>query len=141
MICHPNLLIMASRRRGDGHTILFLQPTDDESRTYTDFKSVEDTLFGLCEMFEETYKEKHGVEEVTYEIDEVIAYFANFEEMLVMVFDDEIGQYVPHDSDWIIEKLTEYGSQAMSEVDAQSIKGVNGMRQEIEENWEEEEMM
>src|SRR5687767_4273282 len=101
-------MVRNSRAITKGHVILFLQPTDEESRTWADFKSLEDAWCGMCEMFEETYRRRQNVEEVSYDIDDVIHFFSSYQEVLMMVFDDEFEHYVPHDSEWVMEHLNDY---------------------------------
>jgi hypothetical protein len=131
-------------RKKDGHTILFLQPTDEESRTYTDYNSVENALFGMCELFEETFKEKYQEEILDYEITDVIAYFSNFQEILMMIYDEDFANYVPRDDDWIIRKLNDFGhttGQADGQVSA-SGKLMDLIKNEItEDDWENLEVM
>jgi len=122
-----------------GHTILFMQPTDEESRTYNDYKSIDDALYGLCELFEETYKERNGISgDIVYEIDDVIAYFSNFQEVLMMIFDTEFNCYVPRDTDWIVDKLNNYATK-MSQVDSQSTSRQNAMDDAQEEDWDDDD--
>ena len=127
------------QKRRDGHAILFLQVTDDISRTYSDYKDTDAVFYGMCEMFEETYKRKAQVDDVTYEIGDVIEYFKSFTEILLMVFDDDMGQYVPRDSQWIMQKLEEYGKE--TDVDTASKSAASGQsgvddEVEFEEDWE-----
>lgn len=126
-------------KRRDGHTILFIQVTDDISRTYSDYKDTATAFYGMCEMFEETYKRKAQVDDVTYEIDDVVEYFKSFTEIMLMVFDDDLGHYVPRDSKWIVEKLEEYGKEAETGTAAKraaSTASAGDEDVEFEEDWE-----
>lgn len=125
---------------GDGdasHTILFLQVTDAVSRTYCDYKDTDAAMFGMCEMFEETYKRKTGITDVTYEIEDVIQYFKSFTEVVMLVFDEEMGTYRPYDMEWIATQLEEYGKS--SDVDATPAASQNGVEAGVafEEDWEQ----
>lgn len=126
-------------KRRDGHAILFIQVTDDISRTYSDYKDTSAALFGMCEMFEETYKRKAQVDDVTYEIDDVIEYFKSFTEIMLMVFDDDLGHYVPRDSKWVMDKLEEYGKETdvnTATKSAASAQSAADEDVEFEEDWE-----
>ena len=135
-------ITMSRRNRSDRHTILFLQPTNDESRTYSDYKTVEEALFGMCELFEDTFKEKYNTTEVLYEITDVIVYFQNFQEILMMIYDEELENYVPRDDEWILHKLSDFGTQAMSDEDALPTKsGMTNVNKEEEDNWDDPDVM
>lgn len=124
------------RKRHDGHTILFLQVTDDVSRTYSDYKDTDAAFYGMCEMFEETYKRKAHVDEVTYDISDVIEYFKSFTEILLMVFDDDIGHYVPRDGPWIMQKLEEYGKDTTPDTASKSAATAQSEDVDFEEDEE-----
>lgn len=132
------------RRRTNGHTILFLQATDSVSRVFSEYKDVDACWYGMCEMFEETYKRKASVSEVSYDINDVVEYFKIFTEILLMVYDEDLGHYMPHESDWIWKKLEEYGANTP---DATSVSKSGASSQpaaatamdedvEFEEDWE-----
>lgn len=98
-----------NRGMRSGHVIVLLQPAGEKSRAYSDFESVVNAVEGLCSIFEETYKKENNVEEVEYDIDDVIGFFDNFDEVLFMTFHDGLRHYIPRDFDWIRGRLEEFG--------------------------------
>lgn len=95
---------------------------------------MEDALCGMCEMFEETYRKRQNVEEVSYEIDDVIHFFTSYQEVLMMVFDDEFEHYVPHDSEWVMEHLNDYGYK-----EEKTVNGASAVDEE--EDWDNPDEM
>ena len=127
---------METRRR-DGHTILFLQVTDIVSRTYADYSDTDGAFFGMCEMFEETYKRKVKVQDVTYDISDVAEYFKSFADMMLMVYNEEMNHYEVHDSPWILERLLAYGERLDGQPQAAGAASADGDADEdVEEDWE-----
>ena len=96
----------------------------------------------MCELFEDTFKEKYNTTEVLYEITDVIVYFQNFQEILMMIYDEELENYVPRDDEWILNKLSDFGTQAMSDEDALPTKsGMTNVNKEEEDNWDDPDVM
>ena len=126
------------RERRDGHTILFLQVTDGLSRTYADYKNPSAAFYGMCEMFEETYKKKTAVSDVAYDISDVITYFKSFTDVMLMVFDDDLRGYVARHSNWIFEQLLEYGKEGPTDDATAAAAAANGEEgdEDFEEDWE-----
>lgn len=98
-----------NQQQTKGHVLLLLQPAGEKTRTYSDFDSILAAVEGLCSIFEETYKKENKVQDVEYEIDDVIAFFDNFDEVLLFVYHDGLCHYLPRDFDWIRERLEEFG--------------------------------
>lgn len=88
--------------------LVLLQPTGEKSRTYSDYESLVAAVEGLCSIFEETYKKENKVESVEYEIDDVIGFFENFDEVLFFTFHEGLRHYLPRDFEWIRGRLEEF---------------------------------
>ncbi|CAD6193470.1 unnamed protein product [Caenorhabditis auriculariae] len=91
------------------HTILLIQPTTRvDSRTWTDYETLGDCLEGVCKIFEEFLKKKSPLQpKITYDISQLYEFVDKLTDLSVLVFNRESAQYVPHNKDWIKQKIFE----------------------------------
>eukprot|EP00800_Vazella_pourtalesii_P022392 TRINITY_DN879_c0_g1_i1.p1 TRINITY_DN879_c0_g1~~TRINITY_DN879_c0_g1_i1.p1 ORF type:complete len:104 (+),score=17.30 TRINITY_DN879_c0_g1_i1:69-380(+) len=89
------------------HTILLVQPKKrTESCTYCDYESIQECLEGVCKMFEEHLKQinPHSPS-ITYDINQLFKFINNLVDLTCLVLQKPTGTYVPHNKDWIKEKI------------------------------------
>ena len=69
------------------HTILLVQPLKrPESKTFADYESVQETLEGICKMFEEHLKRTHPEEHtITYDIAELFEFIDSLPDLCCLV--------------------------------------------------------
>merc|ERR1712042_201369 len=89
------------------HTILLVQPSKKpESRTYSDFESVNECMEGVCKIFEEHLKRLNpNSPSITYDISQLFDFIDQLADLSCLVFQKATGTYAPYDKDWIKEKI------------------------------------
>lgn len=89
------------------HTILLLQSTNKlDSRTYSDYESVDECLDGICKVFEEHLKKRNpNSPSITYDISELFEFIDQIADMSCLVLQKQSGQYKPHDKGWIKQEI------------------------------------
>jgi len=91
------------------HVIVLLQPGGEVTRTYTEYETVKEAIEGLCEIYEQNAKTEDGMTHVDYQVGDVVCYFKEYEEVMFLIYDEELANYVPNDHDWVIEKIQAMG--------------------------------
>lgn len=99
-----------------GHTILLLQPEKDTlSRTFYDFRSLEDALAGIAQIFENQLREVNkGRKDLTYDLSDLYRYIDRLPDMSLLVLDERSQQYSPHGKSGIKEYMLNYVMQRQS---------------------------
>jgi len=89
------------------HTILLVQPGKrPEGRTYSDYESVNECLEGVCKIFEEYLKRMNpNSPSITYDISQLFDFIDQLADLSCLVYQKSTGTYVPHNKDWIKEKI------------------------------------
>jgi len=89
------------------HTILLVQPaTKPESRTYTDYESVNECLEGVCKIYEEHLKRKHpDIPSITYDISQLFEFIDQLADLSCLVYQKSTNTYAPYNKEWIKEKI------------------------------------
>ncbi|CAM4814071.1 unnamed protein product [Rotaria magnacalcarata] len=89
------------------HTILLLQSTNKlDSRTYSDYESVDECLDGVCKVFEEHLKKRNPTSpSITYDISELFEFVDQISDLSCLVFQKQTGQYEPHNKEWIKQQI------------------------------------
>ena len=108
------------------HTILLLQSTTKlDSRTYSDYESVDECLDGIdlqksvllnmelflfvlaiCKVFEEHLKKRNPTSpSITYDISELFEFINEIADLSCLVFQKQTGQYKPHNKEWIKQEI------------------------------------
>ncbi|CRK88523.1 CLUMA_CG002240, isoform A [Clunio marinus] len=88
------------------HTILFIQPTVPETRTFSDYESVNECLEGVCRIFEENLKVRNPHSQtITYDISQLFEFIDNMTDMSVLVYQRSTNTYAPYNKEWIKEKI------------------------------------
>ncbi|CAD5114431.1 DgyrCDS3563 [Dimorphilus gyrociliatus] len=89
------------------HTILLVQPgKKPETRTYSDYESVNECLEGVCKIYEEYLKRLNpDSPSITYDISQLFQFVDNLADLSCLVYQKSSSTYVPHNKDWIKEKI------------------------------------
>ena len=89
------------------HTILLVQASNKpESRTYSDYETVNDCLEGVCKMYEEHLKRLNpNSPSITYDISHLFDFVDQLTDLSCLVLDKQTFTYSPHNKDWIKEKI------------------------------------
>lgn len=89
------------------HTILLVQANSRmESRTYSDFESVNDCMEGVCKIFEEHLKRKNpNTPTITYDISQLFDFIDTLVDLSCLVYQKSSSTYAPFNKEWIKEKI------------------------------------
>lgn len=89
------------------HTILLVQASaKPESRTYSDYETVNDCLDGICKMYEEHLKRLNpNSPSITYDISNLFDFIDQLTDLSCLVLDKNTVAYSPHNKEWIKEKI------------------------------------
>ncbi|XP_076464420.1 enhancer of rudimentary homolog [Babylonia areolata] len=89
------------------HTILLVQPTArPDTRTYSDYESLNECLEGICKIFEEHLKRIHPTDQcITYDISQLFDFMDQLSDLSCLVLQKSTGTYVPHNKEWLKEKI------------------------------------
>ncbi|WKX89854.1 hypothetical protein Q1695_009029 [Nippostrongylus brasiliensis] len=89
------------------HTILLIQPTvRPDSRTWSDYESTTDCLEGICKIYEEFLKKQNpSLASITYDVSHLYEFIDKLSDLSCLILNTETCQYVPHNKDWIKEKI------------------------------------
>lgn len=89
------------------HTILFVQPGPaQETRTYTDFKTADDCLEGVCKIYEEHLKRTNpNIPNISYDVSQLYTFIDEFFDLSCFVYEKECDSYIPYNREWIKEEI------------------------------------
>ncbi|KAI6187068.1 Enhancer of rudimentary-like protein [Aphelenchoides besseyi] len=89
------------------HTILLIQSTNKpDSRTWSDYETVEICMEAVCKIYEEHLKKCYPSENaIAYDIGEFFQFLDRFGDISCMVFDAHRQVYIPKSRDWIKDQL------------------------------------
>jgi len=89
------------------HTILLVQPSSKiESRTWSDFESINDCMEGICKIFEEHLKKQNPQSpSITYDVSELFDFIDRLTDLGCLVLQKGTATYVPRNKDWIKEQI------------------------------------
>ncbi|KAF0749843.1 enhancer of rudimentary isoform X2 [Aphis craccivora] len=90
------------------HTILLVQlGTSPNSRTYSDYNSVQECMNGICMIYESHLKKlKPRSLYLTYDITELFEFLDQITDLSCLVYQPDAMIYIPFNKEWIKEKLT-----------------------------------
>ncbi|XP_053205099.1 enhancer of rudimentary homolog [Panonychus citri] len=88
------------------HTIVLIQSGKPDTRTYSDFESVNEAMEGICHIFEEHLKQNnpHSAS-ITYDISQLYDFIDDLADISCLVFQRATSSYAPFSRDWIKEKI------------------------------------
>ncbi|XP_022672586.1 enhancer of rudimentary homolog [Varroa jacobsoni] len=88
------------------HTILLLQPGKPESRTYSDFESVNACMEAICHVFEEHLKRQNPQSaSITYDISQLFDFIDQLNDLTCLVHQKTTNTYSPYNKAWIKDKI------------------------------------
>jgi hypothetical protein len=89
------------------HTILLVQPTPrPESRTWSDYESVDECMEGICKIFEEHLKKQNpNSPSITYDVSQLFDFIDRLSDLCCLVYHKPTSNYAPHNKDWIKEQI------------------------------------
>lgn len=67
-----------------------------------DFESVSDAMDGICNMYEKKIKAINPTHRnISYDISDLYNFIDGFADLSVLVYEQSIQAYVPHDREWV----------------------------------------
>ncbi|XP_019697463.1 enhancer of rudimentary homolog isoform X1 [Harpegnathos saltator] len=89
------------------HTILLVQPGHrPETRTYSDYESVNECMEGVCKIYEEHLKRRNpNTPTITYDISQLFDFVDQLTDLSCLVYQKSTNTYAPYNKDWIKEKI------------------------------------
>ncbi|XP_034233830.1 enhancer of rudimentary homolog [Thrips palmi] len=89
------------------HTILLVQPgVKPETRTYSDYESVNECMEGVCKIYEEHLKRQNpDTPCITYDISQLFDFVDQLADLSCLVYQKGSNTYAPYNKDWIKEKI------------------------------------
>ncbi|CAB4069224.1 Enhancer of rudimentary homolog,Protein enhancer of rudimentary [Lepeophtheirus salmonis] len=89
------------------HTILLVQPGQKpETRTYSDYESVNECMEGVCKIYEEHLKRQNpNIPSITYDISQLFDFVDQLADLSCLVYQKSTNTYAPFNKDWIKEKI------------------------------------
>uniref|UniRef100_A0A8R1E275 Enhancer of rudimentary homolog n=1 Tax=Caenorhabditis japonica TaxID=281687 RepID=A0A8R1E275_CAEJA len=89
------------------HTILLLQPTENiESRSWSDYETINDCLDGICKVYEEFLKKKTPSRQtITYDISTLFDFIDDLKDLSLLVLDNRSHTYVPRNKQFVKESI------------------------------------
>lgn len=101
------------------HTILLVQPgSRPETRTYSDYDSVNDCMEGVCRIYEEHLKRINpNTPTITYDISQLFDFLDQLADISCLVYQKSTNTYAPYNKEWIKEKIYVLLRQAAGSTD------------------------
>ena len=89
------------------HTILLVQPgSKPETRTYSDYDSVNECIEGVCKIYEEHLKHQNpDIPSITYDISQLFDFIDQLADLSCLVYHKSNNMYAPYNREWIKEKI------------------------------------
>ncbi|KAH6925169.1 hypothetical protein HPB50_001410 [Hyalomma asiaticum] len=76
------------------HTILLVQPGKPETRTYTDYESVNECMEGVCHIYEEHLKRQNpNTPSITYDISQLFDFVDQLVDLSCLVYQKSTNTY------------------------------------------------
>ncbi|KAG8222370.1 hypothetical protein J437_LFUL002989 [Ladona fulva] len=94
-------------RKKMSHTILLVQPgMKPETRTYSDYETVNECMEGVCKIYEEHLKRQNpNTPSITYDISQLFDFIDQLADLSCLVYQKSTNTYAPYNKDWIKEKI------------------------------------
>ncbi|TPX49432.1 hypothetical protein SeMB42_g01570 [Synchytrium endobioticum] len=87
------------------HTVLLVQRTNKQSRTYFDYESVPQMIEGIRMTFEhELSVQNPRMTQITYQLQDLMTFIDQYSEIGALVLDSNTQAYIPHPREWIKQK-------------------------------------
>merc|ERR1712127_318457 len=87
------------------HPIILIQPTKKpETKTYSDFKTINEAMEGVCKLFEEHLKRQNPTKpQITYDVADLFDFIDTLPDLCCLVFEGD--RYAPYSKEWIKERI------------------------------------
>merc|ERR1712071_699195 len=80
-----------------------------ETRTYSDYESVNECMEGVCKIYEEHLKRLNpNTPSITYDISQLFDFIDQLTDLSCLVYQKISNTYAPYNKDWIKEKIYIY---------------------------------
>lgn len=77
-----------------------------ETRTYSDYESVNECMEGVCKIYEEHLKKMNpNTPSITYDISQLFDFVDQLTDLSCLVYQKSTNTYAPYNKDWIKEKI------------------------------------
>jgi hypothetical protein len=77
-----------------------------ETRTYSDFESVNECMEGVCKIYEEHLKRQNPLTaSITYDISQLFDFIDQLADLSCLVYQKSTSTYAPYTKEWIKEKI------------------------------------
>uniref|UniRef100_A0A1A9W6E4 Protein enhancer of rudimentary n=1 Tax=Glossina brevipalpis TaxID=37001 RepID=A0A1A9W6E4_9MUSC len=89
------------------HTILLVQPgLRPETRTYSDYDSINECMEGVCRVYEQHLKRINpNTPTITYDISQLFLFLDKLADISCLVYQKSTNTYAPYNKEWIKEKI------------------------------------
>ncbi|CAG2168098.1 unnamed protein product [Oppiella nova] len=88
------------------HTIVLVQTGKPDTRTYSDFESVNDAMEGVCHIYEQHLKRTNpDTPSITYDISQLFDFIDGLTDLSCLVYQRNTNTYAPYAKEWIKEKI------------------------------------
>merc|ERR1712226_640898 len=93
----------------DSHTILLIQTgRGSDTKTFSDYESLDEALEGICKTFEEHLKRTNPTKPtITYDVSQLFDFIDQLPDLSCFLLEKEHGLYAPYDKDWIKTQVYE----------------------------------
>ncbi|XP_037935222.1 enhancer of rudimentary homolog isoform X2 [Teleopsis dalmanni] len=91
------------------HTVLLIQPGGVESRTFSDFDTVEQCIEGVCNIYEKHLEQLNSDNStITYTMQELFEFMDQLNDIVCLVYEKSTNSYCPCPKQWIKKKMYEF---------------------------------
>jgi len=89
------------------HTILLVQPSNKlETRTYSDFETMNECMEGVCKIYEEHLKRTYpNSPSITYDISQLFDFIDNLTDLSCLVLEKSKQMYAPRGKGFIKDRI------------------------------------
>ena len=89
------------------HTMLLIQPSNKlETRTYSDFESVDECMEGVCKIYEEHLKRTYpNSPSITYDISQLFDFIDKLTDLSCFILDEKHQMYMPRGKHFIKDRI------------------------------------
>lgn len=88
------------------HTIVLVQQSTKQSRTFYDYSTVKDAMDGICQLFEAKLKQSNPTKRnIQYSVSDLFNWADELADITALVYDPMTFKYTPHDKEWVKSKV------------------------------------
>ncbi|TDG42560.1 hypothetical protein AWZ03_011019 [Drosophila navojoa] len=91
------------------HTVLLVHPKKSpQTRTYSEFNTLDDCLEAVCNIYEEHLKRKYpNMPSITYDIKQLFDFIDSLVDISCLVYQKSTRSYAPYGREWIKDRIYE----------------------------------